>query len=172
MIACVLCLALQPGSGHAQTPMDVPDAKFRGTWHVQKHFFRTLQEGEADFEALGEESPKGKFLSELEIQFRRHESGAIQQIWTDPTGGVNRSKGVTILDVTPNVLTYRAWSDHPTWKNILTLKEDGSAVFQVRSMKHQETYILAPTNKADGSEQPSSGKKDSAGQSDPGADSR
>ncbi|WP_184204256.1 hypothetical protein [Prosthecobacter dejongeii] len=158
MIACVLYLALPSGSGHAQTTMDVPEAKFQGTWHVQKHFFRTLREGEADFEALGEETPKGKFPSELVIQFRRHESGAIQQIWTDPTGDVIRSKGVTVLEVTPNVLTYRAWSDHPTWKNILTLKDDGSAVFQVRSMKHQETYLLAPTNKADGFKQPSGEK--------------
>jgi hypothetical protein len=144
----LLCLALLPCTGHADATSEIPDAKFQGEWEVKQHFFRSLQEGATDFDKLGKESAKGEFPVRLDIFFRRHDSGVIQQFWRGSDGKIARSKGITILGVTSNTLTYNAWSDHPTWKNILTIKEDGSAIFQVRSLKHQETFILASSKQA------------------------
>lgn len=129
-------------TGYAQTTQAVPDAKFQGVWTVKKLYFRTLMEGAADFDSWGEESSEGTFPTRQEIRFRRHKSGAIQQIWTDQDGEVTRSKGIEILETTPTRLVFRAWSDHPTWKTIISIGADGRAVYQVRSLKHQETAIL------------------------------
>lgn len=141
MIAAALCLFLLPIAVLAQSTKDVPP-EFQGIWTVQKHYFRTLREGADNFDSLGEESAAGKFSARQEIRFRRHESGAIQQIWTNQAGEVTRSKGIEILEITHARLVFRAWSDHPTWKTIITIGEDGSAIYQVRSLKHQETAIL------------------------------
>ncbi|TLD72544.1 hypothetical protein FEM03_00250 [Phragmitibacter flavus] len=126
---------------------------------MKRHYFRLLREGEVDYTSLGEESPQGKFASPQEIAFRRHESGAIQQVWTKQGGEVIKSKGITITEVTENTLTYRIWSDHPTWKTIITIKEDGSAVLQVRSLKHQETFILAKGEKTPPQEKQTEGEQ-------------
>lgn len=155
----LLCLALLPVSGQIDAAGQVPDAKFQGRWEVKQHFFRGLQEGVTDFDNLGEVSPKGEVSSHLEVVFRRHKSGAIQQVWTDSAGTVVESKGITLLNVTSNTLTYKAWSDHPTWKTILTVKADGSAVFQVRSLKHQETFILVKPRQAKSTEQRTQGEQ-------------
>ena len=159
----ILLLTLLPAMGLAESKDQVPNQRFQGNWKVERHFFRTLQEGETDFGSLGDESPQGKFPSRQEIRFRRHDSGAIQQIWTDQTGEVTRSKGIAILDVTPQVLAYRAWSDHPTSKSIITITEDGSAVFQIRSLKHQETFILVRSQEPDSRKQKRKGHEDGAG---------
>jgi len=138
----LLLLLLLPFWGFADTKPKVPAPQFQGVWDVQRHFFRTLREGATDFDALGEESPKGKFPPRVEIRFRRDQGGAIQQFWSDNSGQIVRSKGITIFKHTESTVSYRAWSDHPSWKTILTLKPDGTAVLQVRSLKHQETFIL------------------------------
>jgi hypothetical protein len=77
---------------------------------------------------------------------------------------VTRSKGIEILEATPTRLVYRAWSDHPTWKTIITIGEDGSAVFQVRSLKHQETAILSKAEGQDASARQTQGEQDGAHQ--------
>ena len=153
VFAAVLCQILLLVVGHAQTTKDVPAERFQGTWTVKKHYFRTLMDGAVDFDSLGEESAEGSFPSQEEVRFRRHESGAIQRIWTNESGEVTRSKGIEVLEVTPNRLVYRAWSDHPTWKTIITIGEDGSAVYQVRSLKHQDTAILIKAEDRDVSAQ-------------------
>jgi len=149
MIAAVLCLLLFPIAAPAQSTKDVPSDKFQGIWTVKKHYFRTLTEGSDDFDSLGEESSGGKFPVQQEIRFRRHDSGAIQQIWMNQDGEVTKSKGIEILEATPTRLVYRAWSDHPTWKTIITIDKDGIAVFQVKSLKHQETTILSKARELD-----------------------
>jgi hypothetical protein len=163
-IVAGFCLLQLPIAAHAQSTKDVPAEKFQGTWTVQKHYFRTLTEGADDFDSLGEESSEGKFSARQEIRFRRHTSGAIQQIWTNQDGEVTRSKGIEILEVTPTRLVYRAWSDHPTWKTIITIGEDGSAVYQVRSLKHQETAILNKAGARDPSEHETESEQDGGGQ--------
>ena len=158
VFAAVLCQLLLLVVSHAQSTKDVPAERFQGTWTVKKHYFRTLMEGAVDLDSLGEESAEGTFPSQEVIRFRRHESGAIQRIWTDDSGEVARSKGIEVLEVTPTRLVYRAWSDHPTWKTIITIGEDGSAVYQVRSPKHQDTAILIKAEGRDVSAQQTKGE--------------
>jgi hypothetical protein len=161
--AAVISLLLLPLFVHAQSIKDTPSENFQGIWTVKKHYFRTLTEGADDFDSLGEESSAGKFSARQEIRFRRHASGAIQQIWMNKDGEVTTSKGIEILEVTPTRLVYRAWSDHPTWKTIVTVGEDGSSVYQVRSLKHQETFILTMGEKTPPQEQQTESEQDASG---------
>jgi hypothetical protein len=138
----VLLLSLMPFTGSAQSNQ-VPAVRFQGVWNVDRHFFRGLREGESNFEDLGEESEKGAIAPTVEIRFKLHESGAVQRYWTDRSGKTVESKGITIIESTPNEVIFKPWSDHLTWKTILKLKDDGTAVLQVRSLKHQETFFLS-----------------------------
>jgi hypothetical protein len=172
MLTSLMCLALQTVAAFADPTDQIPDPRFQGKWEVKHHYFRHLMEGSKDFENLGEETPKGKFPAQHEIRFRRHKSGAIQQIWTDSAGAVIESKGVTILKLSPHTVTYQAWSDHPTWKTTMTVKHDGSAVFQVRSLKHQETYILEKLKNSGPPSQPAAGEPGGDGKTSPSSRSK
>lgn len=130
--------SLSAGPAFAQSKKDVPAELFQGVWQVEGASSRSAEWAGAEVA----EVPEEERAEVLEIRFRKHTTGAIQQVWTDATGEVVKSRGIEILEISKDSLTYREWSDHPVTRKTLTVAADGTATLVVNWPKEIETIRL------------------------------
>lgn len=121
---------------------EVQSQSFQGAWIVSSSMTTILESGEED----GEWKEKGQ---KVQIYFRRHASGAVQQIWKEKAGEVVKSRGVTILSAEEKKLRCRLWSDHPATYSEITLNDDGTALLVEKMAKHMIKTKLAKPKKPD-----------------------
>lgn len=119
----------------------VPPATFQGVWKVTKVTWQKRHAHEPNADKItDEELTEGRVDR---IHFRRHKSGAIQQIEpSKDSDEVSWSRGINVLELSESTLMYRWWSDHKDQYRQITLNSDGTAVHKIFWPKKIETHYL------------------------------